>query len=59
MSESTDTAAMARGIGTYVLGQATTGAGIRQQRYSTDPTVNTWTYSSIALPAGIDRFRKK
>ncbi len=37
-----------RGIGTYVLNQPVTGLGIRTQKYSTDPTVNTWTYASIA-----------
>ena len=45
-----------RGIGTYALGQPTTGPGIRTQRYSTDPAVNTWTYASIsgmAVPHGV------
>ena len=36
-----------RGIGTYALGQAITGGGIRAQRYSTDSSINTWTYESI------------
>lgn len=51
-----DTGAMPRGMGTYSLGQSTTGAGIRTQRYSTDPAVNTWTYASIngmAVPHGV------
>ncbi|HEX9185656.1 MAG TPA: M36 family metallopeptidase [Vicinamibacteria bacterium] len=46
----------ARGIGTYALGQPTSGAGIRTQRYSTSPSVNTWTYASIsgmAIPHGV------
>lgn len=46
----------ARGMGTYALGQPTTGLGIRTQRYSTDPAVNTWTYASIngmAVPHGV------
>jgi extracellular elastinolytic metalloproteinase len=46
----------ARGIGTYALGQATNGAGIRTQRYSTDPAINTHTYASIAgkvVPHGV------
>ncbi len=45
-----------RGIGTYVLNQPVTGPGIRTQRYSTDPAVNTWTYASIAgmsVPHGV------
>ena len=36
--------------------QPTTGLGIRTQRYSTDPAVNTWTYASIngmAVPHGV------
>ena len=45
-----DTAAQPRGIGTYGRGEAPDGPGIRSQRYSTDPTVNTWTYASIADP---------
>jgi hypothetical protein len=45
-----------RGMGTYALGQPTSGLGIRTQRYSTDPAVNTWTYASIngmAVPHGV------
>ncbi|MCZ6753892.1 MAG: M36 family metallopeptidase, partial [Gemmatimonadetes bacterium] len=45
-----------RGIGTYALGQPTDGPGIRTQRYSTDPAVNTHTYESIngmAIPHGV------
>ncbi len=45
-----------RGMGTYALGQPTTGLGIRTQRYSTDAAVNTWTYASIngmAVPHGV------
>ena len=51
-----DTGPMPRGMGTYALGQQTNGAGIRTQRYSTDPAVNTWTYASIngmAVPHGV------
>jgi extracellular elastinolytic metalloproteinase len=51
-----DTGNAARGIGTYALGQPTNGPGIRTQRYSTDPAVNTWTYASIngmAIPHGV------
>ena len=55
-AKSSDTGATPRGMGTYALGQATSGAGIRTQRYSTDPAVNTWTYASIngmAIPHGV------
>jgi extracellular elastinolytic metalloproteinase len=46
----------ARGIGTYALGEPTSGPGIRTQRYSTDPAVNNHTYESIdgmAIPHGV------
>lgn len=39
-----DTSSMARGIGTFVLGQATTGAGIRPAKYSPDFAINNYTY---------------
>lgn len=51
-----DQGANPRGIGTYALGQPPSGPGIRTQRYSTDPAVNTWTYASIngmAIPHGV------
>jgi extracellular elastinolytic metalloproteinase len=51
-----DTGPMPRGMGTYALNQQTNGTGIRTQRYSTDPAVNTWTYASIngmAVPHGV------
>ena len=51
-----DTGADPRGMGTYSLGQPTSGAGIRTQRYSTNQAVNTWTYASIngmAVPHGV------
>ncbi len=52
----THTGATPRGIGTYVLGQLPTGPGIRPLPYSTDNTVNNWTYSSISgmsIPHGV------
>jgi extracellular elastinolytic metalloproteinase len=55
-AEPGDTGADPRGVGTYVLGQPVTGAGVRTQRYSTDPSVNTWTYASVngmAVPHGV------
>ena len=51
-----DVGTTGRGIGTYALGQPTTGPGIRTQRYSTDPAINTWTYASIngmVVPHGV------
>jgi extracellular elastinolytic metalloproteinase len=45
----TDTEADARGIGTYVQFQGNDGAGIRPVRYSTDMTINDYTY--VHLPA--------
>ena len=55
-ARASDTGPMGRGLGTYALNQATTGVGIRTQRYSTDPAINTWTYASIngmAVPHGV------
>ncbi len=43
-----DVGATPRGLGTYVLGQATTGAGIRRYPYSTDMTINPQNYANIA-----------
>ena len=46
----------ARGIGTYLFGQGPNGPGIRPQRYSTDPAVNTYTYESmngLSIPHGV------
>lgn len=45
-----------RGIGTYVLGQATNGPGIRPARYSTNLGVNAYTYANLpgmAIPHGV------
>jgi subtilisin-like proprotein convertase family protein len=41
-----------RGIGTFALGQATTGIGIRSQRYSTDMAINNKVYQAV-LPAAV------
>lgn len=43
-----DVGTTARGMGTYVLGQATTGLGIRRYPYSTNMSVNPQTYANIA-----------
>ena len=47
-----------RGVGTYVQGQATTGNGIRPAPYSTDFTINNYTYGNlcdgnITVPHGV------
>ncbi|SEH43310.1 T9SS-dependent M36 family metallopeptidase [Chryseobacterium culicis] len=39
-----DTSAMARGVGSFVSGQATTGGGIRPAKYSPDFGLNDYTY---------------
>ncbi|MBS1510792.1 MAG: M36 family metallopeptidase [Bacteroidetes bacterium] len=44
--------ALARPVGTYVLGQATTGSGIRTYPYSTNMTINPWTYSGVQTSGG-------
>ncbi len=51
-----ESGAVGRGIGTYVLGQPTNGVGIRPARYSTDMSVNNYTYAnvgSLAVPHGV------
>lgn len=51
-----DSGPMGRGIGTYALGQPTSGPGIRPRRYSTDLMVNEHTYDYIkvaAIPHGV------
>ena len=45
-----------RGVGTYARGDAIDGPGVRVQRYSTDPAINTHTYESInamRIPHGV------
>ncbi len=39
----------ARGIGTYALGQLTSGGGIRRYPYSTNMSINPQTYGDLAL----------
>jgi hypothetical protein len=53
-----DTGPMPRGVGTYLVGQPVTGGGIRPAPYSTDFSVNGFTYAStnntsITVPHGI------
>ena len=54
----TDTPTQPRGVGTYVMGQSTSGNGIRPAPYTTDRTVNNFTYAdlpdtSLTQPHGI------
>lgn len=54
--KSGDTGATRRPVGTYAMGQATTGNGIRGVPYTTDTSINNWTYASIAgrtVPHGV------
>ena len=54
--EPTDTRTDVRPIGTFALGQATTGSGIRTYPYTTDMSVNLHTYNDIgseAVPHGV------
>ncbi|MBK8225897.1 MAG: M36 family metallopeptidase [Flavobacteriales bacterium] len=55
--KATDTPTTGRGVGTYVLGQATTGVGIRPARYTTSFASNNYTYAStnsgLSQPHGI------
>jgi hypothetical protein len=50
-----DTAALPRGIGTYVIFQGADGRGIRPTPYTTDMTVNPSTYASVADAIGISQ----
>jgi extracellular elastinolytic metalloproteinase len=58
-TKTTDTAEQKRGIGTYVQFQGTDGPGIRPAPYSTDMSVNDYTYGdtasdpSLSVPHGI------
>lgn len=49
-----DQATDARGYGTYVIGQQTTGTGIRQYPYTTDMNVNPFTYADVQYQFGYD-----
>jgi len=46
-----DTAMVDRGIGTFAIGQSTTGVGIRPARYSPDFSINPFTYGDVANPS--------
>ncbi|TGE21743.1 T9SS type A sorting domain-containing protein [Hymenobacter aquaticus] len=47
-----DVGTTARGVGTYAVNQLPTGAGIRRKPYSTDFTVNNYTYAFIGTGSG-------
>ncbi|MCI0580726.1 MAG: M36 family metallopeptidase [Chloroflexi bacterium] len=54
--ESGDQGTDRRGVGTYVLGQPTTGTGIRTHPYTTDMSIDPRTYDTIktaAIPHGV------
>ncbi len=56
--KSTDLSTNARGIGTYVIGDPVTATGIRNAPYSTDFSINNYTYDStnnnnVSIPHGI------
>lgn len=56
--KASDTEADARGIGTFAIGQPTTGQGIRPARYSPDFGVNGFTYGDtnnegLSVPHGV------
>jgi extracellular elastinolytic metalloproteinase len=46
--EPDDAPTTARGVGTYVSFQPENGLGIRPAQYTTDMTVNPWTYAGVA-----------
>lgn len=56
-AQPTDVGTTLRGMGTYLVGQAANGPGIRPQPYSTDPAVNSYTYatigSGVSVPHGL------
>jgi predicted aconitase with swiveling domain len=56
--KATDIPETGRGIATYVIGQDTNGGGIRPARYSTDSSINGFTYNatnspSLSIPHGV------
>lgn len=51
--EQGDTGSDPRGIGTYVLGEPVSGAGIRRYRYSTDMAINPQDYGDVKTSGGV------
>jgi hypothetical protein len=54
--ENGDAGTDSRGFGTYLLGEASTGSGLRLAPYSTDMAVNDYTYAdvgSVSVPHGV------
>ncbi len=55
-ARASDSGPLPRGMGTYAIGQPTTGGGIRSLPYTTNTGVNSWTYASVAeksIPHGV------
>lgn len=52
--QSGDKATDSRGYGTYVIGEGVNGDGIRQHPYTTDMSVNKFTYANVAEQTYID-----
>ena len=53
--QASDLATTPRGIGTFAIGQPTTGAGIRPAPYTTDMSVNPYTYSDVSNVSSISQ----
>jgi hypothetical protein len=53
--KATDTRNTSRGTGTYLRAQPNTGAGIRPAPYTTDMSVNPYTYASTNVFGGLSR----
>ncbi len=51
-SASLSDGALAKPMGTYAIGQATTAGGIRNYPYSTNLSINPWTYAMLATNTG-------
>ena len=52
-AKATDNPQIGRGIGTYLIGEDTTGVGIREYPYSRNMSVNSSTYNSIKTNSGV------
>lgn len=53
--DATDFASQSRGIGTFAVGEGTSGPGIRPAPYTTDIGVNSFTYSDITNTGAISQ----
>lgn len=55
-ADSGDTGPQARGVGAYLFNESANGGGIRDLPYSTNSSVNNWTYQSVqgaSVPHGV------